>query len=54
MKAGLARRRIQVSYAIGEAKPMSVTVETFGTGDAKAAAALKHQAVGTSQGQIND
>ena len=41
VKAGLARRaEIQVSYAIGEAKPMSVTVETFGTGDAKAAAAL--------------
>ncbi|MBP7677270.1 MAG: methionine adenosyltransferase [Thermoanaerobaculia bacterium] len=41
VKTGLARRaEIQVSYAIGEAKPMSVTVETFGTGDAKAAAAL--------------
>ena len=41
VKAGLAHRaEIQVSYAIGEAKPMSVTVETFGTGDAKAAAAL--------------
>jgi S-adenosylmethionine synthetase len=41
VQQGLARRaEIQVSYAIGEAKPMSVTVETFGTGDAKAAAAL--------------
>lgn len=41
VKAGLAQRaEIQVSYAIGEAKPMSVTVETFGTGDPKAAAAL--------------
>jgi len=41
VKQGLARRaEIQVSYAIGEAKPMSVAVETFGTGDAKAAAAL--------------
>lgn len=41
VKQGIARRaEIQVSYAIGEAKPMSVTVETFGTGDAKAAAAL--------------
>lgn len=41
VKAGLAgRAEIQVSYAIGEAKPMSVTVETFGTGDAKAAEAL--------------
>ena len=41
VKAGLARRaEIQVSYAIGEAKPMSVAVETFGTGDARAAEAL--------------
>jgi S-adenosylmethionine synthetase len=41
VKQGIARRaEIQVSYAIGEAKPMSVTVETFGTGDAKAAIAL--------------
>ncbi|MCL4809108.1 MAG: methionine adenosyltransferase [Thermoanaerobaculia bacterium] len=41
VKQGLAQRaEIQVSYAIGEARPMSVTVETFGTGDAKAAAAL--------------
>jgi S-adenosylmethionine synthetase len=37
----IARRaEIQVSYAIGEAKPMSVAVETFGTGDPKAAVAL--------------
>ena len=41
VKQGIARRaEIQVSYAIGEAKPMSVAVETFGTGDGKAAAAL--------------
>ena len=41
VKAGLAHRaEIQVSYAIGEARPMSVAVETFGTGDAKAAEAL--------------
>ena len=41
VKHGIARRaEIQVSYAIGEAKPMSVAVETFGTGDAKAAVAL--------------
>lgn len=41
VKQRIARRaEIQVSYAIGEAKPMSVAVETFGTGDAKAAAAL--------------
>lgn len=41
VKQGIARRaEIQVSYAIGEARPMSVAVETFGTGDAKAAVAL--------------
>ena len=41
VKHGIARRaEIQVSYAIGEAKPMSVTVETFGTGDPKAAVEL--------------
>ena len=35
---GLARRaEIQVSYAIGQAKPVSVMVETFGTGDPGAA-----------------
>ena len=31
---GLAKRaEIQVSYAIGRAKPISVKVDTFGTGD---------------------
>jgi S-adenosylmethionine synthetase len=41
VKAGIAKRaEIQVSYAIGEARPMSVTVETFGTGDTRAAEAL--------------
>ena len=41
VKQDIARRaEIQVSYAIGEARPMSVTVETFGTGDARAAEAL--------------
>lgn len=35
---GLARRaEIQVAYAIGEAKPVSVRVDTFGTGDTAAA-----------------
>jgi S-adenosylmethionine synthetase len=39
VKAGLARRaEIQVAYAIGVAKPVSVKVETFGTGDPVAAA----------------
>jgi S-adenosylmethionine synthetase len=39
--AGLARRaEVQVSYAIGRARPVSVLVETFGTGDPEAARAL--------------
>lgn len=38
IKAGLARRvELQVSYAIGRARPVSLTVDTFGTGDARAA-----------------
>ena len=41
VKAGIARRaEIQVSYAIGQARPVSVMVETFGTGDDRAAAEL--------------
>jgi S-adenosylmethionine synthetase len=37
VKSGLASRvEIQVAYAIGVAKPMSVKVDTFGTGDPKA------------------
>jgi len=37
--AGLARRvEIQVAYAIGVAQPVSVKVDTFGTGDAAAVA----------------
>ena len=37
--SGLAKRaEIQVGYAIGMAKPVSVKVETFGTGDERAAA----------------
>jgi len=36
--AGLARKaEVQVSYAIGRAKPLSIKVETFGTGDPAAA-----------------
>jgi S-adenosylmethionine synthetase len=39
IKQKLARRaEIQISYAIGEARPLSVKVDTFGTGDAAAAA----------------
>jgi len=41
VKQGLANKaEIQVSYAIGEAKPLSVFVETFGTGDGEEAAAF--------------
>ena len=39
IKAKLAQRaEIQISYAIGMAKPLSVKVDTFGTGDENAAA----------------
>jgi S-adenosylmethionine synthetase len=39
LKEGLARRvEVQVSYAIGRAKPVSVHVDTFGTGDPDQAA----------------
>ncbi len=39
VRAGLARRaEVQVAYAIGQAEPVSVMVETFGTGDPAAAA----------------
>ena len=35
---GLARRvEVQVAYAIGVAKPMSIRVDTFGTGEARKA-----------------
>ena len=38
MLHGLARRvEVQVAYAIGVAKPMSVRVDTFGTGEAREA-----------------
>ena len=38
---GLARRaEVQVSYAIGQAQPVSVKVDTFGTGDTRAAEEL--------------
>jgi S-adenosylmethionine synthetase len=41
VKAGLARKaEIQVAYAIGVAKPVSVKVDTFGSGDPVAAADL--------------
>jgi S-adenosylmethionine synthetase len=40
VKAGLARKaEVQVAYAIGRAEPVSVRVDTFGTGDARAAEA---------------
>jgi S-adenosylmethionine synthetase len=41
VKAGLARRaEIQVAYAIGVARPVSIKVDTFGTGDERAAQEL--------------
>ncbi len=41
VKKGLAKRaEVQVAYAIGLAKPVSVYVETFGTGDARKAEAF--------------
>jgi S-adenosylmethionine synthetase len=41
VKAGLANRaEVQVAYAIGVAQPVSVKVDTFGTGDETAAAAF--------------
>jgi S-adenosylmethionine synthetase len=41
VKSGIAKRvEIQVAYAIGMAKPLSIKVDTFGTGDEKAAVAL--------------
>ena len=41
VKRGLARRaEVQVGYAIGRPEPVSVRVDTFGTGDARAAEEL--------------
>jgi S-adenosylmethionine synthetase len=41
VKEGLAKRaELQVAYAIGKAEPLSVKVETFGTGDARKAVAF--------------
>ncbi|MGH7638352.1 MAG: methionine adenosyltransferase [Gemmatimonadaceae bacterium] len=41
VKQGIARRaEVQVGYAIGRAEPVSVRVDTFGTGDPRAAEAL--------------
>ena len=41
VKKGIARRaEIQVAYAIGMAQPISVKVDTFGTGDERAAVEL--------------
>lgn len=44
VKQGIARRaEIQVAYMIGVAKPASVKVDTFGTGDPRAAAEFVRQ-----------
>jgi S-adenosylmethionine synthetase len=41
VQSGLAKRaEVQVAYAIGRSSPVSVLVETFGTGDGRAAAEL--------------
>ena len=41
VKAGVAKKaEIQVAYAIGMAQPISVKVDTFGTGDERAAVEL--------------
>ena len=41
VKAKIAKRaEIQVAYAIGVAQPISVKVDTFGTGDERAAVEL--------------
>ena len=41
VRAGLARRaEVQIAYAIGRAQPVSVRVDTFGTGDEDAARAF--------------
>ena len=41
VRQGLARRaEVQVGYAIGRAQPVSVRVDTFGTGDSRAAEEL--------------
>ena len=40
-EGGIARRaEVQVGYAIGRPEPVSVRVDTFGTGDARAAEEL--------------
>lgn len=44
VKEGLANKaEVQVSYAIGVAQPVSVKVDTFGTGDETAATKFVHQ-----------
>jgi S-adenosylmethionine synthetase len=44
VKEGLARKaELQVSYAIGRAKPLSIKVDTFGTGDERQAVMFVEQ-----------
>jgi S-adenosylmethionine synthetase len=44
VRRGVARRaEVQVAYAIGEARPFSLAVETFGTGDPDAAQAVARE-----------
>jgi S-adenosylmethionine synthetase len=50
---GLAKKaEVQVSYAIGMAKPMSVKVDTFGTGDATTAEAFVRDTFDFRPGRI--
>ena len=53
VKAGLAKRaEVQVAYAIGVAQPVSVKVDTFGTGDERAAAEYVRQSFDFRPGAI--
>jgi S-adenosylmethionine synthetase len=53
VRAGLAKRaEVQVAYAIGVARPTSVKVDTFGTGDPAAAAAFVRDGFDFRPGQI--
>jgi S-adenosylmethionine synthetase len=53
VKAGLARRaEVQVAYAIGVARPVSIKVDTFGTGDPRAAEAFVREGFDFRPGAI--
>ncbi len=53
VKRGLAKKaEVQVAYAIGLAQPMSVKVDTFGTGDAERAARFVNEKFDFRPGRI--